>query len=79
MASKNKPAEPSVKLVHRSTPRGQHRLEIHDPNKQPEIGEWVSSREVAQLGAYRATTDNFNGVLPKVFKVAETKANEVTD
>ncbi len=67
-----------VKLVHRISGQ-RHRLEAHDPVKEPEVGEWALYKEVAVLGCHRATTDYFDNHLPSVFKVVSVNARIVQD
>lgn len=76
----SKVAEPKiVKLVHRFTTRGAHRLEIHDPIKAPVIGEWSDYKGIAIIGDMRGTTDFHKEVLPRTFRVVPIDAHEVTE
>lgn len=70
---------PEIRLVHRFTPRGTHRLEKHSPTSEPILGDWASSRGVATLESYAATTEYYQGVFPRVFKIVEVQAREVND
>jgi hypothetical protein len=79
---KKEPKEPETKptkLVHRFTPQGSHRLELHDPLKAPVIGEWATFKGIAILGEYRATSSQHDGVLPSVFRVCNAVANLVIE
>lgn len=69
----------SIKLVHRITATGGHRLEEHVGDKEPVVGSWATARGIALLGKHAATTEHFNGILPKVFKIVEVAHRELTD
>ncbi|QIQ60770.1 hypothetical protein [Stenotrophomonas phage BUCT627] len=56
-------------VIHEINEKGQHRIVVIGTHSDK--GEWVGHTEIACLGAYRATTEFFKGVLPQgVFKTA---------
>ena len=50
-------------VIHELNEKGQHR--IVSIGTCAAKGEWAAHTEIASLGAYRATTDHFKGVLPQ--------------
>lgn len=68
-----------IKLVHRFTQRGAHRLEKHSETDKPVVGEWAGSSGVAILGEFRGVSEYYTGTFPIVFKVTPVEAHEVTE